>query len=253
METPLINIKDVQDYADLSVTIKERKYNQYILEAQNRFLSEIIPDCIDGLVDRNCSGTLTAADDLLLEYIKPYLVAYSYALYVGSSMKLSLNSGAATISGENATVIGQQSRVNETKKYVLSALGYGKKIKKFLSENPTDYPCYTGDLQFKLLLSIFRNMIPKEILIPSEVNEINITAKSGEPLNNGGDTFGFVYSDECGNDENIDISSYEFAYTISLSNCIKKSGSTIIGDLQKGTGDDSNKLWFNINRFRFKA
>ena len=143
METPLINIKDVQDYADLSVTVKERKYNQYIIEAQNRFLSEIIPDCIDGLVERNCSGTLTAADDLLLEYIKPYLVSYSYALYVGSSMKLSLNSGVATISGENATVIGQQSRVNETKKYVLSALGYGKKIKKFLSDNPDDYPCYT--------------------------------------------------------------------------------------------------------------
>jgi len=143
METPLINIKDVQDYADLSVTIKERKYNQYILEAQNRFLSEIIPDCIDSLVDRKCTNTLTEDDTNLLEYIKPYLVAYSYALYVGSSMKLSLNSGAATISGENATVIGQQSRVNETKKYVLSALGYGKKIKKFLSENPTDYPCYT--------------------------------------------------------------------------------------------------------------
>ena len=95
-------------------------------------------------------------------------------------------------------------------------------------------------------------MIPKEILIPSEVNEINITAKSGEPLNNGGDTFGFVYRNECGNDENIDISSYEFEYTISLSNCIKKSGSTIIGDLQKGTGDDNNKLWFYINDLDLK-
>ena len=110
METPLINIKDVQDYADLSVTVKERKYNQYILEAQNRFLSEIIPDCIDGLVDRKCTNTLTEDDTNLLEYIKPYLVAYSYALYIGSSMKLSLNGGVATISGENATVIGQQSQ-----------------------------------------------------------------------------------------------------------------------------------------------
>lgn len=143
METPLINIKDVQDYADLSVTIKERKYNQYIIEAQNRFLSEIMPDCIDGLIERNCSGTLTSADELLLDYIKPYLVSHSYALYVGSSMKLSLNSGVSTISGENATVTGQQSRVNETKKYILSALNYGKKIKKILSENPLDYPCYT--------------------------------------------------------------------------------------------------------------
>lgn len=96
-------------------------------------------------------------------------------------------------------------------------------------------------------------MIPKEILIPSEVNKINITTKSGEPLNNGGDTFGFVYRDECGNDENIDITSYEFEYTISLSKCIKKSGSTIIGDLQKGTGEDSNKLWFNISILDLKS
>tara|TARA_R110002051_G_scaffold60686_1_gene111354 strand:+ start:1680 stop:2039 length:360 start_codon:yes stop_codon:yes gene_type:complete len=96
-------------------------------------------------------------------------------------------------------------------------------------------------------------MITKEILIPSEVNEINITAKSGEPLNNGGDTFGFVYRDECGNDENIDITSYEFEYTISLSKCIKKSGSTIIGDLQKGTSEDSNKLWFNISILDLKS
>ena len=96
-------------------------------------------------------------------------------------------------------------------------------------------------------------MITKEILIPSEVNEINITAKSGEPLNNGGDTFGFVYRDECGNDENIDITSYEFEYTISWSKCIKKSGSTIIGDLQKGTIEDSNKLWFNISILDLKS
>ena len=38
MNTPLINIQAVKDYADLSVNVKERKYNQYILEAQNRFL-----------------------------------------------------------------------------------------------------------------------------------------------------------------------------------------------------------------------
>tara|TARA_R110000751_G_scaffold4767_2_gene23105 strand:+ start:1318 stop:1803 length:486 start_codon:yes stop_codon:yes gene_type:complete len=145
METPLINIKDVQDLADLSNSVKERKYNQYILEAQNRFLSEIIPDCIDGLVDRKCTNSLTEDDTNLLEYIRPYLVAYSYALYIGSSMKLSLNSGVATLSGDTATVIGQQSRVNESKKYVLSALNYGKKIKAFLVANPTLYPCYDVD------------------------------------------------------------------------------------------------------------
>ena len=146
METPLINIQDVIDYADLSVNIKEKKFNQYILMAQNRFLSAIIGiDCLSGLVDRKCSNTLTTEDDTLLEYIKPYLVAYSYSLYISSSMKLSLNSGVATMSGDNATVIGQQSRVVESKKYVLSALNYGVKLKAFLIANNDSYPCYVVD------------------------------------------------------------------------------------------------------------
>lgn len=146
METPLINIQNVVDYADLSVNIAERKYNQYILMAQNRFLSEIIGgDCLDGLVDRKCTNSLTTDDDNLLEVIKPYLVNYSYALYIGSSMKLSLNSGVATLSGDDATVIGQQSRVSESKKYILSALNYGKKLKTFLSDNNDLYPCYVVD------------------------------------------------------------------------------------------------------------
>ncbi len=146
MITPLINIQDVIDFADLSVNIKERKYNQYIIEAQNRFLSKIIgEDCLSGLVDRKCSNSLTVEDENLLKYIKPYLVSYSYALYVSSSMKLSLNSGVATLQGDNATVLGQQSRVVESKKYVISALGYGQKIKDFLVDNNDDYPCYVVD------------------------------------------------------------------------------------------------------------
>ena len=105
--------------------------------AQNRFLCEIIgSECLDDLVDRKCTNSLTTDDENLLTYIKPYLVAYSYALYVSSSMKLSLNSGVATLQGDNATVIGQQSRVTESKKYVLNALNYGKKLKTFLSNNP---------------------------------------------------------------------------------------------------------------------
>ena len=118
MSTPLINIQDVQDSAALSGSITEKKYNQYIIDAQNRFLKCLIGKvCLNELVDRTCSNSLTDDDKALMVFVKPYLVAYSYALYVGSSMKLSLNAGIATISGENATVIGQQSRVNESKKY----------------------------------------------------------------------------------------------------------------------------------------
>tara|TARA_R110000751_G_scaffold4767_2_gene23106 strand:+ start:1800 stop:2159 length:360 start_codon:yes stop_codon:yes gene_type:complete len=90
-------------------------------------------------------------------------------------------------------------------------------------------------------------MIPTEILIPSEINVSNITAKKGEPLNNAGETFGFVYRDDCGNDENIDISSYEFEFSITLNGCEYLTGSTITGELVKGIDLDTNKLWFNIS------
>ena len=144
MSTPLINIQDVIDFADLSVNIKEKKYNQYIISAQERFLSDLIGvDCLNGLIDRKCANTLTTEDNALLSLIKPYLISYSYSLYVGSSMKLSLNSGIATLNGDNATVIGQQSRTRESKSYVLLAERQGLKILTFLSDNSTLYPCYT--------------------------------------------------------------------------------------------------------------
>jgi hypothetical protein len=92
----------------------------------------------------------------------------------------------------------------------------------------------------------------QEILIPSEVNEFNITGKSNEPLNNMGDTFGFVYVDDCGNFEDIDISNYEFTFIISLSGCTVLTGGTLTGELVKGTGLDINKLWFDIDNLDLK-
>jgi hypothetical protein len=90
-------------------------------------------------------------------------------------------------------------------------------------------------------------MIPTEITIPSEANEFNVTAKNGEPLNNSGDAFGFVYRDDCGNDVNTDISSYDFEFSATLSGCEYLTGGTITGELVKGTGEDNNKLWFNFD------
>ena len=53
-------------------------------------------------------------------------------------------------------------------------------------------------------------MIPTEITIPSEINVFNIIGKNGEPLITIGQTFGFVSVDECGNDTDVDITSFEF-------------------------------------------
>ena len=90
-------------------------------------------------------------------------------------------------------------------------------------------------------------MIQNELLIPSEVNQINITGKTQEPLNNAGDTFGFVSVDECGNDTNEPITDLEFTFSITLSGCEYLTGGTLTSELVKGTGDDDNKLWFDID------
>ena len=110
MNVPLINIQDVVDFADLDPNIQQRKFNQYIIMAQDRFLSSVI------------------------------------GVNVGSSMKMSLNSGVSTLTGDNATVIGQQSRVNESNKYILLAERQSEKIFKFLIDNPTLYTCYDDEL-----------------------------------------------------------------------------------------------------------
>ena len=85
------------------------------------------------------------------------------------------------------------------------------------------------------------------LTIPSEVNIIPIDGKSQEPLNNSGDTFGFVSEDECGNETNEPITGYEFTYSITLSGCEYLTGGTLTGELVKGIGSDDNKLWFDID------
>ena len=143
MNTTLINIQNVTDFTDLSANVEASKYNQYIIMAQDRFLVEVIgKECLKGLVERTCDSTLTAEDTALLEYIKPYLVNHSYSLYVGSSMKISLKSGISNLTGDNATAIQQQSRVSESRKYILLAERYADDIIEYLEENTELYPCY---------------------------------------------------------------------------------------------------------------
>ena len=89
-------------------------------------------------------------------------------------------------------------------------------------------------------------MIQNELVIPSEANQFNIVAKSNQPLNNSGDTFGFIYTDDCGNDVETPIDGYEFTFTIYLNGCTYLTGGTLTGELTKGTGNDDNKLWFSI-------
>ena len=85
------------------------------------------------------------------------------------------------------------------------------------------------------------------LTIPSEVNIYNIIGESNRPLKTDNAPFCFFDSDDCGVDTPIDLDSYEFDLLVTLNGCEYFLGSTLSGELIKGTGSDNNKLWINID------
>jgi hypothetical protein len=82
--------------------------------------------------------------------------------------------------------------------------------------------------------------------IPSIWNDIVLVFESNRPMNTITRPFCFVDEDSCGNQTPIDISSYDFDLIITLNGCDYFLGSTLSGELVKGTGDDNCKLWIDI-------
>jgi len=85
------------------------------------------------------------------------------------------------------------------------------------------------------------------LTIPSEVNEFGVIGESQRPLRTDNKPFCFFDSDNCGNDNPIDLTNYEFDLIITLNGCDYFLGSTLSGELIKGTDSDSNKLWIDID------
>ena len=85
------------------------------------------------------------------------------------------------------------------------------------------------------------------LTIPSEVNVYNIIGESNRPLKTDNAPFCFFDSDGCGVDTPIDLGSYEFDLLVTLNGCEYFLGSTLSGELVKGTDSDNNKLWINID------
>ena len=87
----------------------------------------------------------------------------------------------------------------------------------------------------------------KTLTIPSEVNVYNIIGESNRPLKTDNNPFSFFDSDDCGVDTPIDLDSYEFDLLVTLNGCEYFLGSTLSGELVKGTLSDNNKLWIDID------
>jgi len=85
------------------------------------------------------------------------------------------------------------------------------------------------------------------LTIPSEVNVYSIIGESQRPLDTSNAPFCFFDSDDCGNDTPIDLTNFDFDLLVTLNGCEYFLGSTLSGELVKGTDSDNNKLWINID------
>ncbi len=143
MGTLLINIADVRELTDLSVNVKYTKYKQYIISAQNIQLKEIIgADCLKELEEAKCAGTLDQYQTALLEVVKPFLINYSYAKYVFSSVLTSTAQGIIKMSGDQIIHLTETEKKREMQFYESNAEGYRKQIVELLESDPENYSCY---------------------------------------------------------------------------------------------------------------
>jgi hypothetical protein len=85
------------------------------------------------------------------------------------------------------------------------------------------------------------------LTIPSEVNVYNIIGESQRPLLTDNAPFCFFNSDDCGNDTALDLTDLDFDLLVTLNGCEYFLGSTLSGELVKGTDSDNNKLWIDID------
>ncbi len=76
--------------------------------------------------------------------------------------------------------------------------------------------------------------------IPSEVNEIELIAENGKPFQTQTRPFYFYYVDECGNDEEIDITSYTFSFKVFFNDCLYLDSYDLVIEAP-------NKLYLNLS------
>lgn len=90
-------------------------------------------------------------------------------------------------------------------------------------------------------------MADQTLTSPAKKNVIDLDGfVAGAPLNTASKPYAFFTVDDCGVKRPQDLNGLEFEFKVLFNECIQYETSTILGELVKGTGDDSNKLYFNI-------
>jgi len=90
-------------------------------------------------------------------------------------------------------------------------------------------------------------MAKQKLSSPAKMNVIDLEGfQSNAPLNTSSKPYEFFTVDDCGVRRPQDLTLFDFEFKVLFNECIQFDTSTILGGLVKGTGDDNNKLWFQI-------
>ena len=141
--TPLINIQDVIDEVGLAKTVKEAKYNQFIIASQVKNLTSLIGEnCVTALETAVCTNTLDEYQEALMELVRPYLVNYSYANYINQSMLQSSGSGIVKLGDDNSEAISEKEKKSAMDFYSSVANAWGDRIITLLESDKVNYVCF---------------------------------------------------------------------------------------------------------------
>lgn len=143
--TLLISLDDFAGRADLSANIDEKYVNTHILKAQEQFLKPTLGAAFyDSLIAQKASGYWDddITEQLYTDYILPFLVYQSYALYLPYASAFMTGYGPVVMTEDNSEKLTDKAIAVMTEQARNSADHWHKEMIVFLCENISAFVLY---------------------------------------------------------------------------------------------------------------
>jgi hypothetical protein len=163
MDKKLITTADIVKYRPLSKDIPKDRLEPFITEAQSIDLQSVLGDALyyDFMSKYDVSGDpkYTVYQKLLVggtytppgytgliefEGIKPMLVYYALARFYENNQLNATRYGIVSKLNEFSEPVSQASLTAAISAVRSMGMAYQEKVRRFLNENPTDYPLFTS-------------------------------------------------------------------------------------------------------------
>ena len=200
LDVLLVSEEKIKAYTNINTNVSPAELQPYIFDAQNILLPNYLgATYYMALKERVSNGTLTAADEYLLDqYIGPMLCNWGF-LYSSTFIQFrTYNKGILKGTSEN----GETIELDELK-FLQSQIrniaeGYTQQMVYYLVQNSTDYPLYNSPNSLDGQLPDKNNAYTVNTVIPHYPYAINQRALRGR-LNGGGGYMGTYPGIDCYN------------------------------------------------------